>query len=94
MPDKTAKLFPNGRSQAVRLPASFRFEGDEVYIRRDDETGEVILSAVPNSWDGFFALREQAMGEAKDFLADRHDAPAQFRSLFEAKPKGQRTVRR
>jgi antitoxin VapB len=39
-----AKLFKNGRSQAVRLPAEFRFEGTEVYIRRDAATGEVILS--------------------------------------------------
>ena len=31
---KTAKLFPNGRSQAVRLPAEFRFPGDQVRIRR------------------------------------------------------------
>jgi antitoxin VapB len=30
----TAKLFRNGRSQAVRLPKEFRFEGDEVRIRR------------------------------------------------------------
>jgi antitoxin VapB len=30
----TAKLFANGRSQAVRLPREFRFEGDEVRIRR------------------------------------------------------------
>jgi antitoxin VapB len=29
----------------VRLPAEFRFEGDEVYIRRDPQTGDVILSA-------------------------------------------------
>jgi antitoxin VapB len=80
--DKTAKLFPNGRSQAVRLPATFRFEGDEVYIRRDEETGEVILSAVPNSWEGFFALREAARDEARDFLADRRDPPAQERAMF------------
>lgn len=33
MPDK-AKLFRIGRSQAVRLPAKYRFEGSEVYIRR------------------------------------------------------------
>ncbi len=31
---KTAKLFMNGRSQAVRLPKEFRFEGDEVYIKK------------------------------------------------------------
>jgi len=34
---KTAKLFRNGRSQAVRLPREFRFEGDEVRIRRAGE---------------------------------------------------------
>ena len=72
--EKTAKLFPNGRSQAVRLPASFRFEGDEVYIRRDPETGEVILSAVPSSWDFFFSLRESHVAQAAGFLADRVEA--------------------
>jgi antitoxin VapB len=41
---KTAKLFKNGRSQAVRLPKEFRFEGTEVAIRRDAATGEVLLS--------------------------------------------------
>lgn len=46
-PDKTAKLFQNGRSQAVRLPAEFRFEGGEVLIHRDEATGNVILSAQP-----------------------------------------------
>ncbi len=41
---QTAKLFMNGRSQAVRLPKEFRFEGTEVAIRRDPVTGEVLLS--------------------------------------------------
>ncbi len=41
---KTAKLFMNGRSQAVRLPKEFRFEGKEVSIRRDPVTGEVVLA--------------------------------------------------
>lgn len=36
-----AKLFRNGRSQAVRLPAVFRFEGTEVEFERDPETGAV-----------------------------------------------------
>ena len=40
----TAKLFKNGRSQAVRLPKEFRFEGDEVSIRRVD--GGVLLEPV------------------------------------------------
>jgi virulence-associated protein VagC len=41
---KTAKLFMNGRSQAVRLPKEFRFEGNEVAIRRDETTGDVTLT--------------------------------------------------
>lgn len=52
----TAKLFTTGRSQAVRLPAEFRFEGTEVFIRRDPKSGDVILSRKPDSWDGLFAL--------------------------------------
>jgi antitoxin VapB len=69
---KTAKIFPNGGSQAVRLPAEFRFEGvDEVYVRRDAVTGEVILSAKPASgaWADFFALRDQTR-VPRDFMAD------------------------
>jgi antitoxin VapB len=41
---KTAKLFKYGRSQAVRLPVEFRFEGKEVLIWRDPVSGHVILS--------------------------------------------------
>lgn len=52
----TAKLFTTGRSQAVRLPKQYRFEGSEVYIRRDPTTGDVVLSRRPDSWAGFFAL--------------------------------------
>ena len=37
--DQVAKLFTNGRSQAVRLPREFRFEGAEVFIRRDPDSG-------------------------------------------------------
>jgi antitoxin VapB len=50
-----AKLFINGRSQAVRLPAAYRFDTKEVFIRQDPATGDVILSRRPDSWDGFFA---------------------------------------
>ena len=55
---KRAKLFTNGRSQAVRLPAEFRFTVKQVFIRKDPATGDVILSARPDSWKGFFALRD------------------------------------
>ena len=49
-----AKLFTNGRSQAVRLPAAYRFDTKEVFIRQDAETGDVILSRKPATWDDFF----------------------------------------
>jgi antitoxin VapB len=78
---KTAKLFPNGRSQAVRLPAEYRFEGSEVYVRRDPATGDVILSRRPDSWGDFFDLMK-TIDVPKDFLADRKDSPPQKRRLF------------
>lgn len=72
---RTAKIFKNGRSQAVRLPAEFRFEGDEVLIRRDPASGEVVLSAKPTSLGAFFRLRDrllkQAPEEFADFLGER-----------------------
>ena len=52
---QVAKLFVNGRSQAVRLPVAFRFDTDAVFIRRDPVTGDVILSRKPANWDGFHA---------------------------------------
>ena len=55
-----ARLFKNGRRQAVRLPAAYRFEGEEVYIRRDPLTGDVILSTKPRSFDRFFAALAKA----------------------------------
>lgn len=73
---QTAKLFNNGRSQAVRLPLEFRFQGvDEVFIRKDPATGSVILSAKPTDWDGFFQAVEKANVPA-DFLsaAERQEA--------------------
>lgn len=67
---RTAKLFTTGRSQAVRLPAEFRFEGSEVFIRRDPRTGDVILSRKPDSWDGLFEL--YGKGDVpRDFLTPR-----------------------
>jgi antitoxin VapB len=83
---RTAKLFKNGRSQAVRLPAGFRFEGKEVFIRKDEKTGDVILSRRPESWEEFFRFRDKAMKADPrafgEFLADRKDAPPQKRELF------------
>jgi len=71
---RTAKIFTTGRSQAVRLPAEFRFDTGEVYIRRDPDTGDVVLSRRPGDWKEFFALAD-ATHIPDDFLADRGDAP-------------------
>ena len=78
---RTAKLFRNGRSQAVRLPADYRFQGSQVYVRRDPATGDVILSRRPESWQDYFELMK-TIDLPEDFLADRHDAPPQKRKLF------------
>jgi antitoxin VapB len=51
MPVQIAKVFQTGRSQAVRLPREFRFDTDEVYIRKDGDA--VILTPKPSSWQGF-----------------------------------------
>lgn len=76
---RTAKLFRNGRSQAVRLPAEFRFEGKEVYIRRDPVTGDIILSNHTKPHETF-----------KDFLdlADRlrSRAPEEFERFMDDRP--------
>lgn len=69
---KTAKLFSNGGSQAVRLPAEFRFEAEQVYVRRDSLTGDVILSSRPRSnWQEFMALRAQLGPLTDELLVDR-----------------------
>jgi antitoxin VapB len=78
---QTAKLFRNGRSQAVRLPADFRFPGTEVYVRRDPASGDVILSRRPDSWQDFFDLTA-TVDIPDDFLSNRSDLPPQKRKLF------------
>jgi antitoxin VapB len=79
---RTAKLFRNGRSQAVRLPSDFRVEGSEVFIRKDPGNGNVILSRRPHSsWQSFFKLRDQTV-VPDDFMSERGDAPPQPRELF------------
>jgi antitoxin VapB len=54
---QTAKLFPNGQSQAVRLPKEYRFEGDRVYIQRVGEA--VVLLPYHRAWQVLFdSLRQ------------------------------------
>ena len=78
---RTAKLFRNGRSQAVRLPADCRFQGSEVFIRRDPVTGDVTLSRRPDSWQDFFDLMK-TIDVPESFPSGRRNAPAQKRKLL------------
>ena len=78
---RTAKLFRNGRSQAVRLPSEYRFHGSEVFIRRDAATGDVVLSRRPESWDELFHLMD-SIELPDDFMTDRGYAPPQKRKLL------------
>lgn len=78
---QSAKLFMNGRSQAVRLPVNFRFDCDEVFIRRDELTGDVVISEKPDSWDGFFDLLDST-DVPDDFMIERDNDAPQERDLF------------
>ncbi|HET6476383.1 MAG TPA: type II toxin-antitoxin system VapB family antitoxin [Thermoleophilia bacterium] len=74
---QTAKLFMNGRSQAVRLPAEFRFSGREVFIERQGDA--VILRPKPVGWDDFFA---RPSGVPADYLVHREDPAPEEREPF------------
>ena len=78
---RTAKLFMNGRSQAVRLPINYRFDCDEVYIRKDPQTGDVIISKKPGSWEDFFEMMEN-IDIPDDFMTERDNEIEQDRDLF------------
>ena len=68
---KTAKLFQNGRSQAVRLPKEFRFPGKEVRIRRFG--GGVLLEPVPFDVEAWFA-RLDSYGDVP-FMPEGREQP-------------------
>ena len=73
---KSAKIFMNGRSQAIRLPKEFRFDCDEVYVEKQGD--RLIISAVQPQWDEFF---DSVPAFDEDFLADREDVSPQDRSF-------------
>ncbi|HQU44937.1 MAG: hypothetical protein B7Z73_08055 [Planctomycetia bacterium 21-64-5] len=67
---QTAKVFKNGRSQAIRLPKDFRVEADEVYLKKTPE-GFLVITRDP--WEIFFeGIRELSDG----FLAGGRTQPA------------------
>ncbi|MBP7494351.1 MAG: AbrB/MazE/SpoVT family DNA-binding domain-containing protein [Spirochaetales bacterium] len=63
-----AKLFQNGRSQAVRLPKEFQFSGSDVYIQKHGEA--VILIPREKAWEVFL---EGLNGFSNDFMRDGRD---------------------
>lgn len=71
---QTAKIFTNGKSQAVRLPKEFRFSGSEVYIRRIGNA--VVLLPAKDSWQ---MLQESLPNFTDDFLAQRNQPREQQR---------------
>ena len=79
---QVAKLFINGRSQAVRLPAAYWFDTKEVFIRRDPETGDVILSRKPATWDDFFAALKGGDIQTGFLDATERDQGSQGRDPF------------
>lgn len=68
---QTAKIFQNGRSQAIRLPKAFRLSGTEVKISRDGN--RIILEPLEQSWDDWLLAIEQF---SDDFMAQGREQPA------------------
>ena len=67
----TAKIFQNGRSQAIRLPKAFRLSGTEVKISREGD--RIILEPLKQSWDDWLLAIEQF---SDDFMAQGREQPA------------------
>jgi antitoxin VapB len=73
---RTAKIFTNDRSQAVRLPKEFQFKSAEVFIRR--QKNDVTLSARPTDWSAYLASGPVA---SKEFMEGVEDLPGQQHAL-------------
>jgi antitoxin VapB len=71
---ETAKLFINGRSQAVRLPKAYRFEGTEVFIKKSGNS--VVLIPYDAPWDTLFDSLDQF---SEDFMNERNQPEQQIR---------------
>lgn len=67
---QTAKIFQNGKSQAVRLPKAFRLSGTEVRISR--EGNRIILEPLEQSWEQWFCAISQF---SDDFMSQGRDQP-------------------
>ena len=76
---KTARLFQNGQSQAIRLPKEFRFSGDKVFIKKMGNT--VVLIPYQSSWQPLFNSLDQF---SDDFMESREQPEQRTREgIFE-----------
>ena len=76
---ETAKIFMNGRSQAIRLPKKYRFEGSEVYIKKVGDVVMLIPYHAP--WE---MLEESLDMFSDDFMETRNQPELQEREdMFE-----------
>jgi antitoxin VapB len=75
---ETAKIFTNGKSQAVRLPKEFRFEGKEVFIKRVGNTVVLIPKSQNTLETWFLSLKNFS----EDFMEERVQPPQQIRENF------------
>ena len=74
---EVAKVFTNGKSQAIRLPKAYRFNTDEVYITK--ENGKVVLLPKPKiTWAEFFSDTDTF----PDFQLDRTDNEKPQQRIF------------
>ena len=74
-----AKVFQNGRSQAIRIPKEFRVDTQEVYIEKIGDS-LIIKPKKDNRWDVFFKLLEEV--DTTNFLLTRVQPPIDNKELF------------
>ena len=74
---KTAKIFQNGQSQAVRLPKEFRFEDSEVFIKKSGNVVQLIPRS--DSWRVLFGSLKKF---SSDFMAERVQPDLDKRESF------------
>jgi len=72
-----AKIFKNGSSQAVRLPKEFRFEGEEVYIKKTGNTVQLI--PMTDSWAALFSSLDKF---SDDYMQEHQQPPLDEREDF------------
>ena len=86
---KTAQIFSDNGHQTIRLPEDIHLSGDQVIVRQDQRTGDIILSAVERpekstgDWDAFFKLRDEIPEEERAaFNIPRDRTPPKPRDIF------------